>query len=120
MKLSVKQLEKKIYEHVKQYEKEINAETNKTKEVEADEYAETLEQSVDWEKAAKVKEAAKKVDEKLMAEEKAFEKKMKSYAVKMAEARNKRVHLRKLISEVSTTRKLNNDPKPKTPKKQGK
>ncbi len=54
-KISKEELLSFIMEEVEKVEKELSDEANKTKEVQADEYADTLAHKVDYEKAAKIK-----------------------------------------------------------------
>jgi hypothetical protein len=87
-KLSLKELENMIKENVQKIEKEMDKKAKKTKEVEADEYADTLENKVDWKKVAKIKEAAQNLDLKLENQEKLL-------SLKLKEVRNRRLTLRK-------------------------
>lgn len=69
-KLSIKALERMIKEEVAKYEADVEAKAKETDEVEADEYADTLEKPVDHTPDEPKVEALRRRDAKLYKEEK--------------------------------------------------
>jgi len=87
VKLSVAQLQKMIAEEKSKLGSmgDVTKQAKKTKEVQPDGYADTLEKEVDHLKAMKVKEATMIKDLKKLREE------MKNRATKISESRKKKV-----------------------------
>ena len=70
-KLTTEMLRRLVLEEKAKYEKDLKKVAKKTKEVEADEYAHTLEKEIDHLAVLKIKEAQAKSDLKRIAEAKA-------------------------------------------------
>lgn len=106
-KLTIKGLERMIREEVKNYEKDVEAAAAKTKEVDADEYADTLEKHEDHTpaesepKAPSMKttaESIRRADRKLFMQERKVRK-------ALAEVRQKRASLKKKYNAMRRRRR---------------
>lgn len=106
-KLTIKGLERMIREEVKNYEKDVEAAASKTKEVDADEYADTLEKHEDHTpaegepKAPSMKstsEAIKRADKKLFVQEQKVRK-------AFVEVRKRRIALKKKFHAMKRRRR---------------